>query len=127
MNKIHKTGLILSLLCTIHCVLLPFILTIFPYFFISLFLSEKIEIYILLTSLIFSSMSVCFGLKTHKNFKILPIFATGLIIILIAKTIFHSHESNSHNILMIIGGLIISVSHFLNNKLCIKCKRCSLQ
>lgn len=125
MNKIDRIGFIISITCAIHCAIMPILLIFFPYFLLSLFLTEKLEIYILLSSLILSITSVCFGLKQHKNIKILLIFSVGLISILIGRFIYHNHEHTSVNFFMVLGGLFLSASHWINSLLCKTCKKCN--
>lgn len=126
MKLLDKVGFLLSISCAIHCTILPILLVSFPYFAISLFISEKFELYIIIASLILSISSVCLGLKKHKNFKIIPFLALGLMLLLVGKFIV-SHDENSHtNIYIIFGGLIVGLSHAINYELCKKCKKCNL-
>ena len=128
MNKIDKAGLVASLLCAIHCAILPVLLLIFPIISLSFFVTEMLEFIFLTISLVLGLLSVCFGVKTHKNWNILLYISTGFTFILVGKLMHNHHSHNIFsfvNILMVCGGLMVAFSHYLNNKLCNACKVCN--
>ena len=126
-NKLDRIGIFSSILCAIHCAILPLFIIFIPSFFVSLFVNDYFEWCFLIISFIIGIISLCFGYKKHKSFKIFPFLSAGLILVLISKILVHNYKHNAPlylNILMILGGLLIAFSHYLNDKLCNSCIRC---
>ena len=126
MNRLDKIGIASSLLCAIHCAILPVLLILFPIISLSFFVSETIELFFLISSLIIGIFSICFGIRIHKNWKIFALLSSGFVILLLGK-IFHEsylHNNLSHNLFMAFGGCLVAFSHYLNDKLCKACKMC---
>lgn len=128
MNKFDKAGIIASTMCAIHCAILPILILLFPVISLSFFITEFLEFIFLVITLVLGLFSICFGIKIHKNWKILFLISAGFSFILVGKLL-HSHNSHSTisfmNFMMVFGGLTIAFSHYLNNKLCNACKVCS--
>lgn len=128
MVNLDKIGIYASVLCAIHCAITPMIVVLFPVLFISLFISEIFEWILLFSAFLVGISSLCMGFKKHKSYKGFPFLACGFILLAIGK-IYHNHnflnEFNYLNLLMVLGGLLISLSHFINNKLCNTCVKCN--
>jgi uncharacterized membrane protein HdeD (DUF308 family) len=129
MNKLDKIGIYASLLCAIHCAIMPLIVVILPILTISLFVTETVEWLLLISAFIVGISSLCLGFKKHKSKKVFPLLSAGFILILIGK-IYHNHnflyQFNYLNLIMILGGILITFSHYINNKLCNSCKKCHI-
>lgn len=130
MNKLDKIGMSASILCAIHCSLMPFLLLIIPIFSLSLFVTEIFEWVFLILSFLLGISSLCFGYKKHKSYKVFPILCTGFCFLVIGR-IMHNHYVHEHefhfdiyNVVLIMGGLLVAASHYLNSKLCKSCDKC---
>jgi len=130
MKKLDQIGFMASLLCAVHCSILPFLIVAFPILGLSFFVSEIFEWMFLTVSLLLGLTSLCFGYKKHKSFKAFPYLATGLTFIVIGR-IMHHHaviqkhfELDFYNILLIFGGILVAISHKINYILCHTCKKC---
>lgn len=128
--NIDKIGIISSLTCAIHCTVLPIVLILFPVFSLSLLTHEKFEWFMLALSLVLGLSSLCFGYKKHKSVKALSLLAVGILLLLIGK-LSHGHyvqnnkfEFDIYNVILGLGGILISLSHWLNNSLCKRCSMC---
>ena len=124
---IDKVGMFSSATCAVHCILLPFLITILPLYGLSFIVDESFEIGMLLVSIVLAILSLCLGYKTHKNKNMFFLFSAGISLLLLGR---YAHENGwglSSLIILFIGGLLISSSHFINNKLCKSCNSCSLE
>ena len=106
MNKLDKLGIFSSMLCAIHCTILPIVLILFPVFSISLLTHEKFEWAMLAMSLVLGLSSLCFGYKKHKSFKALSLLAIGILLLLIGK-LSHDHYVQSNKIEFDIYNIIL--------------------
>ena len=124
---IDKVGMFSSATCAVHCMLLPFLISILPLYGLSFIVNESFEIIMLMASITLAILSLCLGYKTHKNKKMFFLFSAGISLILLGR---FAHENNwglSSIVILFIGGLLISGSHFVNNKLCKSCNSCSVE
>jgi len=124
---IDKVGMFSSATCAVHCMLLPFLISILPLYGLSFIVNESFKIIMLMTSITLAILSLCMGYKTHKNKKMFFLFSAGISLLLLGR---FAHENNwgfSSIVILFIGGLLISGSHFVNNKLCKSCNSCSME
>jgi hypothetical protein len=126
LKYIDDIGMVSSVACAIHCLLLPFLITILPYFGLVFLVDETFEIIMLILSMIMALFSLCFGYKIHKNKVIFFLFSLGIVMLLLGN---FAHENNwglSSLLILFLGGTTIAFSHFFNKKLCKSCQKCSL-
>lgn len=131
MKKLALVGSYASLACAIHCAIMPIIVVVFPIASISLFVTEPVEWIILLLSLFLNLSNLCLGYKKHRSLKALILLGIGASLFVIGK-LAHSHYENHHNftfdfytIILFLGGLMVSLSYWINNLLCNSCKTCN--
>jgi hypothetical protein len=85
----------------------------------------------LILSFLLGISSLCFGYKKHKSYKIFPILTAGLCFLVIGRVMHNHYETDRHfhfdvyNLVLILGGVLVAFSHYLNNKLCHTCNKCS--
>lgn len=120
-SHIDKVAGISSLICGIHCMLMPFLLTLLPFGFIAWFADETFEMIFISLSAITALCSICYGFTKHGNKNLIFLTSLGLLTIAIAR---HYHESVIGACLMALGGFQLCVAHFANLRLCNSCSRC---
>lgn len=129
MNKLEKVGFWSSIVCAVHCTLVPVATIGFPIIGFSLVSTELFEWILLSLSLIMGLTSLCFGFRKHKSLRAFSFLTIGFALVVVARLL---HEHNSKvgfhfdyvNCMLILGGILISMSYFINNKLCANCKTC---
>ena len=92
-------------------------------------LDSKIEFVLLSFACILNIYNVCFGVKTHKQYKIIWLFSVGIVLTLLGYFL-HHHDYHTHkqiNILMILGSVMLMASNIVNNKMCKFCKSCAVE
>jgi hypothetical protein len=124
---IDKLGIVSSTTCAIHCLVLPLVITFIPYLGLSFFANETFEIIMLVTSIILSMFSICFGYKTHKNKKITLLFSFGLSLLVLGRYVHENNYTPTSALILFLGGIIIALSHYINKKLCNSCTSCSVK
>jgi uncharacterized membrane protein len=129
-EKYQKYGLYASIACAIHCTILPFFLIFIPTIGMTLFINDIFEWLLLAVSLIFNLTTICYGYTKHKSLKTITFLGIGIVLTLVAHLLNeHNHqhfEFNLYNLFIILGGVLICVSNYLNHKLCTNCKKCSI-
>jgi cellulose synthase/poly-beta-1,6-N-acetylglucosamine synthase-like glycosyltransferase len=133
MTKLDRIGYISSIVCALHCTVMPLVLIAFPILSLSLFVNETFEWVFLSLSLLLGMTSLCFGYKKHKSFKAFPMLATGLVLIVIGR-IMHQHTVHQkeihidlYNIILFAGGILVALSHKINSMLCNTCTKCNIK
>ena len=125
-----KVGMWASLICAIHCTVLPLLLVLLPTAGVYLFINETFEYVLLGISLIFNITNICFGYRQHKSNKAIALLAFGIFMFVVGKLLHHHNQNHAKlefdlfNVFMIFGGLLMAVSSILNEKFCNNCKTC---
>ena len=122
-EKLDKAGMTLSLLCLVHCLLLPVILVTLPFAsFLSFMKDPTSEALMILLAIINSVVAVALNFKHHKKYAIPALFITGSLLLVLH---FVAHGFIHHNEYIItIGAFLIGIAHFINHKLCKSCPKC---
>ncbi len=127
-----KAGVWASLICAVHCTILPLLMIIVPTTGVYLFINETFEFVLLGISLLFNITNVCFGYRQHKSNKAVAVLAFGIFSFVVGRLMHHHSEGHKihfdiFNILMISGGLLMALSSFINDKLCSHCNKCGIK
>jgi hypothetical protein len=127
-----KAGVWASMICAIHCTILPLLMILLPTAGVYLFINETFEFVLLGISLLFNITNVCFGYRQHKSNKAVAVLAVGLFTFVVGKLMHHHNHHHGiqfdlFNIFMISGGLLMALSSLINDKLCKSCKTCGIK
>jgi hypothetical protein len=107
-------GIITSLLCAIHCALLPILLTSLPLFGINIIHNLLFEWGMILLTVAVGAFSLYHGfIKHHQQWMPIIFFSVG-IFFLVAKQLFHSNELW----LLLPAVLLVVTAHYQNYRLC---------
>jgi hypothetical protein len=127
---LDKAGMVASITCAIHCMIMPLVVTLLPIFGLSLFATEEFEWMLLMVSAMLGVTSLCFGFRKHKSFRAFSFLGIGLTFLVIGRL---AHEHVSHFrvftfdiylLFLVAGAILVALSHWLNNKLCKSCLPC---
>ncbi len=113
-------GVVTSIICALHCAVLPLILTSLPLFGINIIHNSFFEAGMIALAFAIGSFALYHGYKRHHHrlFTLL-IFSTGFIF-LVMKEIFISSEI----LLLIPAVAFILTAHFFNYHFCRKANHC---
>lgn len=113
-RRLDHLGIGLSLLCAIHCAFLPLILSSLPLLGISFLANPYWEVGMISASFLVACYSLFNGYKRTKTKKPLIILTIGFLFIMAAKSLVGEEQEW---FLMVAGGLLIAIAHFVNWKL----------
>ena len=109
-------GFFASLLCAIHCCVLPFVMTVGILSGLSWLAEPWVEITFIILSIILASWSLYPSYKKqHHNDKALKIAGVGFALLFISRLV--GHGSSIEVIAIVIGGLLIAFAHLVNWRL----------
>ena len=120
-----KTAISLSLLCTLHCLALPFLLIAFPSVAALQLDNEVFHFWMVLAVLPTSIYALTLGCKKHKRRQFLMTGLFGLTFLLSAVLLPESLLGEmGEKALTLIGAALIAFSHVNNYRLCQRNKKC---
>lgn len=111
-SHIGFLGLSASILCAIHCVSMPFILSASALGTTQFITNPIIEITLIVVSILFGFSVIKKGYSNHNKKAIFALFIASSIFLLVFGIIIHDHESPISSI----GGVGIALSFLLNWK-----------
>ena len=118
--NLDALGISTSLLCAIHCAVLPLFFTSLPVFGFEILQDKTFEYGMIAVAAIIGISALRHGWKRHHHKKLpLGVFVTGLLF-LIFKEIFPSREF----LFLIPAATLIISAHFLNFHFCRQAKHC---
>ncbi len=146
-TAIDKVGVYASLLCAVHCIAMPMLLTILPLLGLSVLLDSTLEKFFVLFFVVLAIFNTCWGYKDHKKNRVLFLSLFGSALLIIANFFFshshgHSHEGHFHGdhfhgevaraqdssvnlTILVVGAIMVASGHLLNRYFCKQCKDCS--
>jgi hypothetical protein len=122
-KKLDKAGMVLSMTCLVHCLLLPILLATLPFISFLSFMKAPLTETLMIVFAIFNAiLAVTLGFKKHKNLIIPAFFISGTILLLFNFIAHRFVESNEY--IITIGAFLIGVGHFVNHMFCDHCPTC---
>ncbi|MFT4202903.1 MAG: MerC domain-containing protein [Chitinophagaceae bacterium] len=104
-----KVGMTTSLVCAVHCLALPLLLTSLPILGIDLVHGEAFEIAMIAIAFAVGVVALSKGRKVHRSLLPMVLFVIG-IVCLVLKEVFQEW----HNTLLIPAVLFILSAHYVN-------------
>ena len=123
-SRIDRLGAGVSFICAIHCAIVPFAATVLPLLGFGFLADERIERTVLITSIGLASASVCWGIRIHRQRRILLLFGAALFLILIGRGFANGLAEVA---LMVPGAALFVFGHLFNQHLCRGCRDCTHQ
>lgn len=113
-----------SLLCAVHCALMPLVITLLPLIGLAFLANEWVEWLLLGASGALGVSSLCLGYRAHGRRRPLAVLATGLALVALGRAAHAGHWRPYDVTLLVVGGFTIATSHYLNRRLCRSCHAC---
>ncbi len=111
-----RLGISTSLLCVLHCLLTPLLVTVAPLLGATLS-HEWFHIIIIVIVVPVALFALVNGYRIHRRSSILWLGALGFVFLIAGVTLGHDHEV-MQVACMVTAGLFFSSAHFLNLKSC---------
>lgn len=115
-------GISASLVCAIHCALMPLLISSLPLFGVNLIENIWVEIVLLVLAFVVGFYSLWHGYRKHHHRVItLFVFSAGISLFVVHQFI----DVPYYGITLILPGVIAVLSaHYLNYRLCRKANHC---
>lgn len=120
-----KFAIVLSLLCTLHCLALPLLILLLPTVSTVFLADESVHFYMVMMVLPISSFALWIGYKEHGSTRILLQGIFGLL--LLSITVLLGHEQLGEvmeKLLTVLGSGFVCYAHYLNYKNCQRQENC---
>jgi hypothetical protein len=118
-SLIDRFGATGSLLCAIHCALLPLLLAALPSLGLSIWLGDGFERGFVMFVTLMGLFSLAWGYRRHRKFRALGVLLLGLAAIWTGLLYAPWHHGSAawHAGVMTFGGTMIGAAHLLNLRL----------
>lgn len=116
-DSADRVGMVGSLLCAIHCAIVPLLVSALPALGLGFFSSADLDQGFALFATLLGVSTLLLGYRRHRAFRALALLIPGLFLVLIGSfSPLHDHSAE-HAALMACGGLLIAAAHLLNMRL----------
>jgi hypothetical protein len=122
---LDRVGATASLLCALHCGLLPVLIN-FPLLTgLAILTASWIETMLVLLAVVVGLTSFCPSYRLHRRVYPQALFATGLAAMLLGRYLFDPTAEWMDAVMGGGGALFIVAGHLINRTLCRRCLRCA--
>ena len=112
-----RVGMWASVMCAVHCALLPVVLALLPALGLGAFSLVDIDQAFVVFATVLGVTTMTLGYRRHRAFSAWFLLIAGLVLVWANTfTALHDH-SVWHAVMMVIGGLLIASAHFVNLRL----------
>lgn len=115
LDRLGATG---SLVCAVHCAVLPLLIALLPALGLSAWLGDGFERGFLVFATALGASSLVAGYRRHRMLGALSLLLPGLLLLWVA--VFYGplhHHAVPHAVAMTTGGTLVGLAHLLNLRL----------
>jgi hypothetical protein len=118
-SRLDNAGMTASILCAIHCAIVPLLITVLPLAGLGFLANPLIEWSMIIFALCIGTYAIGLSyFRTHHRLLPVILLITGFLIIIAGHLLVRDwHEA----IVVPIGGLLIATAHFFNYRYSAKC------
>lgn len=109
-KSLHKTGVWLSFLCTIHCLAMPFVVTAVPFLGESV-IDETAEHYLIFGSVVLALVLLVKDFRLHRNQTPLLLLAASTLFSSVGVFVVEHHFETPF---VIIGAMLMAAAYYNN-------------
>jgi hypothetical protein len=122
---LDTTGVVVSWLCVVHCIVLPFAVALLPLAGLSFLLDESIELMIIAVSVAVAALGLLPGyFRQHGRLRAVILFAAGISLLGLGRAAFED-DLALEVVFLLCGAGLITTAHLINRRLCRQCAACS--
>lgn len=112
-----RFGATASLLCAVHCALLPLVIAILPALGLGFLADHRFEHAFIAFASVLALTTLVFGFRRHQHFRAFWFLVPGIV--LLFAGIFVEFESSAllHAALVAMGGSLVAIAHVINLRL----------
>ena len=115
LDRFGATG---SMLCAVHCAVIPVLLAAAPSLGLSFWLSDGVEQAVVVFVTFLGLFSLLWGYRRHRALRALALLVPGLA--LLWAGLLHAglhHSQLPHAVVMTLGGVLVGLAHLMNLRL----------
>ncbi len=121
--NLDTLGIGASLICAVHCALLPVLMTVLPLLGLEILDNQKLEYGLLSFTFLVGCIALFRGYRYHHHHaKPLFLFSLGFVLLLLGHFL---PAAWWEPVLITLGALLIILAHLWNLRECRHCKICS--
>lgn len=114
-----KTAISLSVICTLHCLVLPFVVVMLPALAALNLQDETFHLWMVIAVIPISLLALTMGCKKHRDYRVPLLGITGLSLLILAVVLDHDLIGETGEVVLtVLGATIIAAGHLLNYRLC---------
>ena len=117
-TRADRFGTGLSLLCALHCMASPLLMTILPLAGLGFVVREATEGVLLAASVALAAASLCWGFQVHRRWRALLFLVDAIRFIVVGRWM---AEGASERALVVVGAAMVTAGHLLPRHLCSTC------
>jgi len=115
LDRVGATG---SLVCAVHCALLPLLIAALPSLGVAAWLGEGFERVFVVFATLLGLFSVVWGYRRHRAVRALGLLLPGLAVLWLGNLYAPLHHALlPHAIAMTLGGTLVGLAHLANLRL----------
>jgi hypothetical protein len=119
--RIDLVGACVSLVCAVHCLTVPFLVTVLPLAGMGVLLGGSLEILFIAASIVLATVSLCWGFRRHRRWRVFVVLGAALTMIAVGRFL----ASEPYELLFVfMGAMVLAAGHLLNRYLCLTCVVC---
>jgi len=118
-SRLDNAGMTASILCAIHCAIVPLLITVLPLAGLGFLANPLIEWSMIIFALFIGVYAIGWSyFRTHRRLLPPVLLVAGFLVIIAGHLLVHGwHEA----LVVPIGGLLIATAHFFNFRYSAKC------
>ncbi len=115
---LDKFGTTSSIVCAVHCALLPIVISILPALGLSFLVWSGFEWAFVCFASLLGLFSLWMGYQRHRVYRALLFLIPGLLLVWMGVLVPDIHHNVLlHAVVMSVGGTLIAVAHLINLRL----------
>jgi MerC mercury resistance protein len=119
--RIDLLGVCVSLVCAVHCLTVPFLVTVLPLAGAGVLLGGSLEILFVLASVVLATVSLCWGFRRHGRWRVFVVLGAAVTMIALGRFL----VSEAYELVFVVtGAMALAAGHLLNRFLCLTCVVC---
>lgn len=118
LSRADRIGATASMLCAVHCALLPLVIALLPSLGLAAWLGEGFEEGFVVFATAFGLFTLVTGYRKHRALRALRLLVPGLAILWFGVLYAPLHHSLwPHAVAMTLGGALVGLAHLANLRL----------
>lgn len=113
-SAVDRVGATASLLCAVHCALLPFVLALLPLIGLEFLAGHTFERVFVACAATLASASILFAYRRHRRPQALFLMLPGIALLLFGVAVDLDVHVVFHTVAVVCGGVLVASAHVTN-------------